>query len=155
MYKYTVNVCVPYLSISLYMIYLYEEREKKTETKRQEIQNEQKWKPTCSIRFSLGGECFSNYTRIIVMTSMSAVCHLLEFRKPASYSDLSNLSCYLVHFFKHVCTGWYSRITGIHCVRLKMSDFAILIFPSTWDVGGWVIHCNHHRNGPTLNECPR
>lgn len=80
--------------------------------------------------------------------SLSTVCHLLEFRKPASYSDLSNPSCYLVHFFQHVGIWWYSIINGIHCVCPKMSGFAILpSFPC--GMSGAAIYCNHQRDRST------
>lgn len=73
---------------------------------------------------------------------------ILEFGKPAPYSDLSNPSCYLGHVFKHVCIWQYSIINGTHCVCPTMSDFAIL--PSLpCGTPGAVFHSKSHRNRST------
>lgn len=133
------------------MIYVYRERERERNKDRERRDPERAKVKTCILHkipswWRMLFQLHWNYSND--QQSLSTVCHLLEPRKPASYSDLSNPSGYLVHFFKHVCIWWYSIINGVHCVCPKMSDFAIL--PSLpRAMSGAVIHSNHHRNGST------
>lgn len=83
-------MCTVSISFSIYMwcIYIYIERGRRRDPEWVKVCTPRKFPPWYRTHHQLHED-----------TALSTACPLLEFKKPASYSNLSDPFCSLVHFF--------------------------------------------------------